>query len=169
MLAPMLVPMALLQIHACGPGLESPYGNDAAGPDLESKLDRNANPDKNTSLDKDTSPDKNPSDAPKPDKDPSDGATSDGQKPCTFVKNKTKCKDASAANGMHINVFFRAHLCGGAALKKCPVGKPTAGSTGVCACADGSNENLGSAAVGTSSIHWYTDHPKCIFYGLCPR
>jgi hypothetical protein len=140
----------VLQLCACGPGIDSPFPEykDAGNPDLDLA----------DSSPVDATPDSPRSDAPQP---KPDGPVPDKLDP-------SKCKEHSATNGMHISEG-RAHNCGGM-TSLCIPGEVIEIKNGLCACANGSNQNMGPAANPAKvPIHWYTNvTPLYYYYGPCP-
>lgn len=136
----------VLWLCACGPGIDPPFPKyQDAG-----KLDQ--------TVSIDTTPDSPKPDAPKP---KPDGPLPDKLDP-------SKCKELSAANGMHISEG-RAHNCGGM-TSMCIPGEVIEILNGLCACANGSNQSMGAAANPAKvPIHWYTNvTPLHYYYGPCP-
>lgn len=150
-LPPRLAFLLVVQLFACGPGIDPPFPKfqDAGKLDLTAAVD--------------ATPDSLVSDAPKP---KPDGPLPDGPLPDKL--DPSKCKELSATNGMHISEG-RAHNCGGM-TSLCIPGEVIEIMNGLCACANGSNQNMGPAANPAKvPIHWYTDvTPLYYYYGPCP-
>jgi hypothetical protein len=137
-----------LLLLGCGPGIDSPF---PAGRDSGTEAD--------VAQAADAADDAKP-DAPEADSQPSDLTPPDKGDP-------SKCKQATAAAAMHITMN-RAHNCG---PPPCTPGLKNNAMTGLCACANCSNEIIGTASDGITqvTVHWYEGaKPLCYFYDACP-